>query len=83
MLFVLKNPSIERAGEHTQLFTEGFPTIFHEAPFLTGITYFLADSMCRSRTRSPMFACERLVVAWEWLERTLGVLGLCLGAVIL
>ena len=30
----LKNPLIESvAGEHTQLFTEGFPVIFHEGLF--------------------------------------------------
>ena len=30
----LKNPYVESvAGEHTQLFTEGFPVIFHEGPF--------------------------------------------------
>ena len=30
----LKNPSVESvAGEQTQLFTEGFPVIFHEGPF--------------------------------------------------
>ena len=30
----LKNPSVESVlGEHTQLFTEGFPVIFHEGPF--------------------------------------------------
>ena len=30
----MKNPSVESvAGEHTQLFTEGFPIIFHDRPF--------------------------------------------------
>ena len=30
----LKNPSVESvAGEHTQLFTEGFPVIFHKGLF--------------------------------------------------
>ena len=31
---LLKNHSVESvAEEHTQLFTEGFPVIFHEGPF--------------------------------------------------
>ena len=34
LLGFLKNPSVESvAEEHTQLFTEGFPVIFHEGPF--------------------------------------------------
>ena len=79
----LKNPSVESvAGKHTQLFTEGFPVIFHEGPFLPGIAYFLADFKCRVGTLSRMFALGWLTVAWEWLERTLGVLGLTFDAVI-
>ena len=62
----LKNPSVESVtGEHAQLFTEGFPVIFHEGPLSSWNRLFLADFMCRFRTRSPMFACEGLVVAWE------------------
>ena len=44
--------------------------------FLPGIAYFLADFKCRIRTRSRMFALGWLTIAWEWLERTLGALGL-------
>ena len=44
-------------------FTEGFPVIFHEGLFLPGITDFLADFMCRLRTRSRMFAFGWLAVA--------------------
>ena len=74
---ILKNPSVESvAGEHTQLFTEGFPIIFHEGPFPSWNRLFLADFRCRFRTRSRLLALGRLTVAWEWLERTLGVLGL-------
>ena len=78
-----KNPSIESvAGEHTQLYTEGFPIIFHEGLFSSWNHIFLADFMCRCRTRSRMFAFGWLTVAWEWLERTLGALGLRFGSVI-
>ena len=79
----LKNPSVESVlGEHTQLFTEGFPVIFHEGLFSSWKRFFLADFKCRFRTRSPMFAFGWLVVAWECLERTFGVLGLSVPAVI-
>ena len=74
---ILKNPSVESvAGEHTRLSPKDFPLSFARARFPPGISYFLADFMCRIRTRSPMFACGGLAVAWEWLARTLGVLGL-------
>ena len=74
---LLKNPSVESlAGDHTQLFTEDFPLSFTRARFLPGIAYFLPDYKCRFRTRSRMFAIGWLAIAWEWLERTLGVLGL-------
>ena len=80
---LLNNPSVESvAGKHTTLSPKHFPLSFTRDRFLPGITYFLADFMCRFRTRSPMFACEGLVLAWEWLERTLGVLGLRVGSVI-
>ena len=77
LICCLKNPSVESvAGDHTQLSPKDFPLSFTRARVLPGITYVLADCMCRLRTRSPMFACGRLVVAWEWLERTLGIIGL-------
>ena len=80
----LKNPVVESVpGEHTQLFTEGFPVIFHEGLFLPEKTHFLADFMCRFRTRSRMFAFGWLAVARECLERTLGGLGLSFRAVIM
>ena len=60
-----------------------FPLSFTRARSPPGVTYFLADVICRFRTRSQMFAYGGLVVAWEWLERTLGVLGLSFGAVAL
>ena len=63
------------AGEHTQLSPKDFPLSFTRAHFLPGITYFLADFVCRFPTRSRMFALGWLTVAWECLERTLGVLG--------
>ena len=50
---------------------------------LPGIKDFRADFMCRCRTRSRKFACGELAVAWEWLETTLGVLGLSFDAAIL
>ena len=59
-----------------------FQLFFTRVRFLPGITYFLADSMCRFRTRSRMFAFGWLEVAWEWLERTLAALGLSFDAVI-
>ena len=71
------------AGDHTQLSTEGLPVIFHEGPFLPGITNSLADFMCRFRTRSRMFAFAWLAVAWELLEITFGALGLSIDGVIL
>ena len=38
----LNNPSVESvAGEHTQLFTEGCPIIFHAGPFSSWIRLFL------------------------------------------
>ena len=81
---LLKNPFVESvAGDHTQLFTEGFPVIFHEGSFFPGIIYFLADFMFRFRTRSRMFAFVWLAVAREWLETTLDVLGLSFDGVIL
>ena len=58
------------------------PLCFTRTCSLPGITYVLADFMCRFRTRSPMFACGGLAVAWEWLETTLGVLGLWFGSAI-
>ena len=73
----LKNPSVESvAGEHTQLSPKDFPLSSTRAHFLPGIAYFLADFRCRFRTRSRMFALGWLTVAWEWLEKTLGILGL-------
>ena len=80
----LKNPSVESvAGDHTQLSPKDFLLSFTRVRFLPGITYVLADVMCRFRTRSQMFACGGLAVAWEWIERTCGVLGLWSCAVIL
>ena len=81
----MKNPFVESVvGDHTQLFTERFIIIIvHEAPLSFGLTDFLAYCMCRFRTRSRTFAFGWLVVVWEWLERTLGVLRLFFDAVIL
>ena len=80
----MKNPSVASvAGEHTQLSPKDFPLALTRARFLPGIVYFLADFMCRFRTRSRMFAFGWLAVAWEWLERTLAALGLSFDAVIL
>ena len=64
------------AGEHTQLSPKDFPLSLTRARFLLGIASVLADLLCRFRTRSRMFAFGWLAVAWEWPERTLGVLGL-------
>ena len=73
----LKNPSVESvAGEHTQLSPKDFLLSSTRVRFLPVIVYFLADFTCRFRTRSRMFALGWLTVVWEWLERTLGVLGL-------
>ena len=80
----MKIPSVESvAGEHTQLFTEGFPVIFHEGPFSSWNRLFSSELVCRFRTRSQMFAFGWLAVAWEWLERTLAALGLSFDSVIL
>ena len=77
MIDSFKNPSVEgAAGEQTQLSPKDFPLSFTRVRFLPGITEFLADFMCRFRIRSRMFAFGWLVVAWEWLERTLGALAL-------
>ena len=53
------------------------------ARVLPEITYFLADFMRQFRTQSRMFAFGWLMVAWESLERTLGVLGISSDAAIL
>ena len=53
-----------------------FPSSSTMVRLLPGIAYLLADVRCRFQTRSRMFALGWLTVAWEWLERTLGVLGL-------
>ena len=61
---------------------KGFPLSFTRARFLPGVTYFLADFKCRFRTGSRMFAFGWLALAWEWLETTLGVLGLSFDGMI-
>ena len=66
-----------------QLSPKDFLVSFARVRFLFGITYVVADVMCRFRTWSRMFAFGWLAVAWEWLERTLGVLGPSFDAVIL
>ena len=71
------------SGEQTQLSPKYSPLSSTMACFLPGMTYFLADCMCRFRTRSRMFAFGWPPIAWEWLERTLGVLGVSFDAVIL
>ena len=64
---VLKNPSVESvSGEQTQLSPKDFLLSFTRACLLPGIIYFLADVMCRFRTRNQMFACGGLAVAWGW-----------------
>ena len=79
----LKNPLVGSvAGDHTQLSPTDFLLSFTRARFLPGITTCLADVMCRFGTRSRMFAFAWLAVAWEWLEITLGVLGLSFDGVI-
>ena len=66
-----RNPSVESvSGEHTQLSTKDFLSSVTRVRFLPGIADFLADFMCRFRTRSRMFAFAWLAVAWEWLETT-------------
>ena len=73
----LNNPSVESvAGEQAQLSPKDSPLSFTRARFLPGIMSFLSDWMCRFRTRSQMFAQGGLVLTLEWLERTLGALGL-------
>ena len=59
--------------------------IFHEGPFSSRIYMFLNNFMCRLQYRSQLLAYGALVVlvAWEWLERTVGVLGLSLDAAFL
>ena len=79
----LKNSSVASvAGEHPQLSPKDFQFSSTMDRFLPGITSFLAEFRCRFRTRSRMFALGWLTVAWEWLERALGVFGLCFGSVI-
>ena len=73
----MQNPSVESVvDDHTQLSPNDFSLSFTRVRFLPGITYFLADFMCRFRTRGRMFAFKWLAVAWEWLETALRVLGL-------
>ena len=57
--------------------------IFYEGPFLPGNASCLADFMCRFELGAQcLLVSEGLVVAWGWLERTLGVLGLWFGSMI-
>ena len=79
----LKNSLVESVvGEHTELSPKEFLSSFTRVHFLPIMTYYLADCMCRFRTQSRMFAFGWLAVAWEWLETTLGVLGLSFDGVI-
>ena len=64
LIVVLKNPLVESvASDHTQLFTEGFPAIFHEGLFSSWNYIFLVDFICRFRAWSRMFAFGWLAVA--------------------
>ena len=73
----LKNPSVESVSDdQTRLSPKDVLLPFTSVHVLPGCEYFLADCMCRFRTRSRMFAFGCLALAWEWLERTLGALKL-------
>ena len=66
----LKNPSLESAaGEHTQLFTEGFPVIFHEGPLSSWNRRFscwLYVPISNSEPNvCPRMAYSCLGVAWK------------------
>ena len=71
----VKNYSVELVRRHNFSPTD-CPLSFTRARFLSGILCFRAEFMCRFRTRSRMFAFGWFALAWEWLETTLGVLGL-------
>ena len=76
------NPPAESVTyDHTQLFIEGFPVIFHKGPFSPS-NYILCCTFCADFELGAECLPLLLVVAWEWLATTLGVLGLSLHGAI-
>ena len=82
----MKNPLVESvSGDLTQLSPKDFPLSFARVPFLPGIAYSLADLCADFELGAECLSLgglRWLALAQEWLESTLGDLGLSFDGVI-